>query len=296
MKRRKFFLAIGSVGMVAAAHGKSQAPKTAVSEAQRSFASAMQAIEQRVGGRLGVAVLDTGSGLSLGWRQDERFPMCSTFKMLLAGQVLSEVDVRRERLDAEVRFDRSILVEHSPVTEKHAGISPMTVAQLCDAVVTISDNGAANLLLDRLGGPAGFTRYMRSLGDTVTRLDRIEPAMSESRPGDVRDTTSPEAMLTSMRALTLGRSLSVAGRKQLVDWMLANKTGDNCLRAGAKGWTVADKTGSGPGTRNDVGLLWPPGGGAPILVTSFLTATKAEPPARDAALASVAAQVVKQWS
>ena len=59
---------------------------------------------------------------------------------------------------------------------------------------------------------------------------------------------------------------------------------------------VADKTGSGPGTRNDVGLLWPPGGGAPILVTSFLTATKAEPPARDAALASVAAQVVKQWS
>lgn len=295
MYRRKFFLTMGAASLIATSSRAWAAAPSAGTRAEHPFAKAMQALERSVGGRLGVSVLNTMTGEALGWRQEERFPMCSTFKMLLAGQVLSRVDAGQEKLDAQVTFDRSALVEYSPVTEKFAGKAPMTVDALCDAIITISDNGAANLLLERVGGPAGFSAYMRSLGDSVTRLDRIEPAMSESKPGDVRDTTSPLAMLTSMRALTVGKALSPASREKLLGWMLANTTGDNCLRAGAKGWKVADKTGSGPGTRNDVGLLWAPGAAMPILVTSYLTECKAEPRARDAALAQVAAEVVKLW-
>ena len=295
MYRRKFFLTMGAASMIATSSHAWAATPALRSPAERAFLRAMEALERSVGGRLGVSVLNTGTGVALGWRQDERFPMCSTFKMLLAGQVLSRVDAGQEKLDAQVTFDRSALVSYSPVIEKFAGKAPMTVDALCDAIVTVSDNGATNLLLERVGGPAGFTAYMRSLKDQVTRLDRIEPAMSESKPGDVRDTTSPLAMLTSMQTLTLGTALSPASRDKLVAWLLANTTGDNCLRAGAKGWKVGDKTGAGPDTRNDVGLLWPPCGGAPILVTSYLTECKAEPKARDAALAAVAAEVIKLW-
>ncbi len=295
MYRRKFFLTMGAASLVATSARAWAAAPSADKAAERQFAQAMQALERAVGGRLGVSALNTVTGAALGWRQNERFAMCSTFKMLLAAQVLSRVDAGQDRLDAMLTFDRSVLVEHSPVTEKFAGKAPMTVKALCDAIMTISDNGAANLLLERVGGPASFTAYMRSLGDPTTRLDRIEPAMSESKPGDARDTTSPLAMLSSMRALTLGKALSAANRERLVGWMQANTTGDHCLRAGAPGWKVADKTGSGPGTRNDIGLLWAPGAATPILVTSYLTECKAEPKARDAALARVAAELVKLW-
>ncbi|TDS78159.1 class A beta-lactamase [Comamonas sp. JUb58] len=295
MYRRKFFLTMGAASLIATSSRAWAAAPSADPQAERQFAKAMKALERSVGGRLGVSLLNTMTGQALGWRQDERFPMCSTFKMLLAGQVLSRVDAGQEKLDAQVTFGRSALVEYSPVIEKFAGKAPMSVEALCHAIVTISDNGATNLLLERVGGPAGFTAYVRSLNDPTTRLDRIEPDMSESKPGDVRDTTSPLAMLTSMHALTLGKTLSPASREKLLGWMLANTTGDHCLRAGAPGWKVADKTGSGPGTRNDIGLLWAPGAASPILVTSYLTESKAAPKARDAALASVAAEVVKLW-
>lgn len=295
MYRRKFFLTMGAASLIATSARAWAAAPSADKAAARQFAQAMQDLERSVGGRLGVSALNTVTGAALGWRQNERFAMCSTFKMLLAAQVLSRVDAGQDRLDAALTFDRSVLVEHSPVTEKFASKAPMTVDALCDAIMTVSDNGAANLLLERVGGPASFTAYMRSLTDPVTRLDRIEPAMSESKPGDVRDTTSPQAMLSSMRALTLGTALSPASRERLVGWMEANTTGDHCLRAGAPGWKVADKTGSGPNTRNDIGLLWAPGAATPILVTSYLTECKAEPKARDAALARVAAELVKLW-
>ncbi|MGE8318301.1 MAG: class A beta-lactamase [Comamonas sp.] len=292
MKRREFFLATAALGAAPlwAQPGSGQA------QAQAAFAQAMQAIERQAGGRLGVAVLDTASGAAWQWRGDERFPMCSTFKALLAAQALHAAEQGRGSMDKRLRYPRSALVAHSPATEPHAGKDGMTVRALCEATVTLSDNTAANLLLAEYGGPAGFTRFLRGLGDRQTRLDRIEPDMSESRPGDVRDTTTPQAMLASLRAVTLGDALSPASRRQVVDWLLACKTGDNTLRAGAPGWMVGDKTGSGPGTRNDVGLLWRSGGGtasAPVLVTSYLTETKAQPEARDAALASVAREVVK---
>ena len=218
---------------------------------------------------------------------DERFAMCSTFKLLAAAAVLARVDAGKERLDRRVSYAKGDLVTYSPITEKHVD-DGMTLAELCEAAITLSDNTAGNLLLASLGGPQGFTNYARSLGDTLTRLDRIETALNEATPGDPRDTTTPAAMLANIRALVLGDALSEPSRGQLKAWMLANKTGGGRLRAGLPGdWAVGDKTGSGEfGSTNDVGVIWPPRR-APIVVTIYFTETKAALEQRIAVLASV---------
>jgi len=286
--RREWMAGAAALGGWAAWGGRARAAAGFAGLAE-SFAR----IEAAHGGRLGVAVLDTGSGRQAGHRQEERFPMCSTFKLLAAGAVLARVDEGQERLDRRIRYAKEDLVTYSPVTEKHAGAGGMTVAELCEAAITLSDNGAANLMLDSLGGPAGLTRWLRGLGDDVSRLDRRETELNEARPGDPRDTTSPAAMLADLRALTLGDALSGASRAQLRSWLRGCRTGDASLRARLpQGWQVEDKTGSGAnGTRNDVGLLCPPGGRAPVLVAAYLTGSPGESAARDAVLAEVGAAV-----
>jgi beta-lactamase class A len=246
-------------------------------------------IERESGGRLGVAVLDTLSGARAGHRVDERFPMCSTFKLLAAAAVLKRADTGAERLDRRVRIEATDLLSYAPVTKTRAG-ADMTIMELCEAAMIVSDNTAANLLLATLGGPAGLTEFARALGDTVTRLDRIEPELNEAIPGDPRDTTSPAAMASNLRALTLGDALAPSSREKLTAWLVANKTGDARLRAGLpRDWRVAEKTGTGErGTANDVGLAWPPSlslpSRGPIIVTAYLTgaigagsATRCEP-------------------
>jgi beta-lactamase class A len=258
--------------------------------------AALREIEAARGGRLGVAVLDSASGGSAGHRATERFPLTSTFKLLAAGAVLAQVDAGRMRLDDRIRYGRDDLVTYSPVTERHASADGMTVDQLCEATMTLSDNTAANLLLRRLGGPEGLTAWLRGIGDDVTRLDRWETALNEARPGDPRDTTTPAAMLATVQRLTLGDVLSPGSRAQLVAWLRANRTGDTRLRAGLPpGWQAAERTGTGPnGTSNDVGLLWPPDG-RPLLVAAYLTEASADMAARDAALADVGAAVAAAW-
>ena len=250
-------------------------------------------IEAARGGRLGVSVLDTGSSRRAGHREDERFPMLSTFKALLAGAVLARADAGRDSMERRLRFGRDDLVAWSPVTEPQAGGDGMTLAALCEAAMTISDNTAANLLLRVLGGPGGLTGYIRGLGDGVTRLDRIETDLNEAVPGDPRDTTSPAAMLADLHALALGPALSAAAGERLRGWLRANKTGGTRLRAGVPAdWQVGDRTGTGRhGTSNVVGVLWPPGGRAPLVVAAYLTEGPADGGARDAALAEVGAAV-----
>jgi len=252
------------------------------------------AIEARVGGRLGVAVLDTGTGALAGQRLDERFPMCSTFKTLAAALVLARVDAGQERLDRRIAVTRADLLEWAPVTSKRVGGAGMTVAELCEAAITVSDNTAANLLLASAGGPAGVTAFVRRLGDDVTRLDRTEPALNEGTPGDPRDTSTPRAMVRTLHRLMLEDALSDQGRAQLVRWMTANTTGGQRLRAGVPlDWRVADKTGTGRlGTTNDIGMLWPPRG-APLVIVTYLTATGAPGAAREGALADVARSVTR---
>jgi beta-lactamase class A len=245
-------------------------------------------LEKTSGGRLGVATLDTASGARAGHRAGERFPMCSTFKLLAAAGILARVDRGREHLDRRIAFSAADLLEYAPVTRARVGEGGMPVADLCEAAITVSDNTAANLLLSVLGGPAGLTAFARSLGDRVTRLDRIEPALNEAAPGDPRDTTTPAAMLGNLRALLVGTALARSSRERLITWLVETKTGDRRLRAGIPdGWRVGDKTGSGEhGTTNDIGIVWPRGGGA-ILVAAYLTETSRDTPACEAVLAAI---------
>lgn len=248
---------------------------------------ALFALDRKHGGRLGVAVLDSGSGRIVAHRGEERFAMCSTFKFVAAAFALARVDRGEEELERRVSYGKADLITYSPVTEKHVERG-LTVAELCDAAVTLSDNTAGNLLLDSFGGPKGLTDYMRSLGDEASRLDRREPELNEARTGDPRDTTTPVAMAGVLRQTVLGGALSPASRQQLTGWLVANKTGDKRLRAGVpKGWRIGEKTGTGNNNAtNDIGVIWPPGR-APLVVTAYYTESRASLPEREAVLAEV---------
>ncbi len=245
-------------------------------------------IEAGTGGRLGVALLDTGSGTTYAWRGDELFPLCSTFKFLLAGAVLNRVDAGKEQLDRAIPVRAEDLVPYAPVVEPLVG-QTITVGQLCEATVTLSDNAAANILLASMDGPQGLTAFIRTLDDETTRLDRWETALNEARPGDPRDTTTPQAMLALMQRLLLGNALGATSRQQLTDWLIANKTGDKRIRAGLPdSWNAGDKTGTGEnGTFNDIAILFPPDR-APILLAAYLTESSQTVEVASAAIAAVA--------
>jgi beta-lactamase class A len=245
------------------------------------------AIEARHGGRLGVAALDTGSGRHLEHRADERFALCSTFKFLAAAAVLERVDRDVEWLDRRITYGEGDILEYAPVAKKHVK-DGMTLAELCAAAVEWSDNTAANLLLQAIGGPEGLTRYARSLGDQVTRLDRTEPELNVVAPSDERDTTSPAAMLVLMNAILCGKALSDRSRQQLDAWLVAAKPGKNRLPAGLPlGWRIGHKTGTGAAAEtNDIAIIWRRGH-APILVAAYYTESAEPMAAREAALAEV---------
>ncbi|HUV96011.1 MAG TPA: class A beta-lactamase, partial [Acidobacteriaceae bacterium] len=268
MSRRKLLQA-GFPAMAGLAMSRRYAMTAAHGSAE--FAEKCKQLETASGGRMGVAMRNTATGVRRGYRENERFPMCSTSKLLTAGAVLTRVDQGKEQLSRVVHFSKSDLVSYSPATEKRVG-QGMSIEELCAAAVTLSDNTAANLLLATIGGPPGFTRFARSLGDNVTRLDRNEPTLNQALPGDPRDTTSPAAIMTDMQTLVLGGQLSASSKAHLTQWLVANTTGEQRLRAGVpKNWKVGDKTGSGDhGTANDVGILWPPGH-APLLAAVYLT-------------------------
>lgn len=277
MRTRRESLALLSAGLAAPAFA-----------AQPEAIARIRAIEAKVGGRIGVAALDTGSGRRLRYRADERFPMCSTFKALAAAAILHRADCNCEKLDQRVLIRKSDLKGWAPITEKHVG-QEMTLEALCSAAVSYSDNGAANHILRALGGPQGVTGYARSLGDQTTRLDRWEPELNRVGPHDVRDTTTPAAMQESLAKVALGQALTPASREKLIGWLIANTTGDDRLRAGLpKAWKVGDKTGTGPagGGANDIAILWPPGR-APIVVAVYTTGSTKDVAMRSAAIADI---------
>ena len=232
----------------------------------------LAAIQARIGGRLGVHALDTHTQRQIEFNADERFAMCSTFKLALAAAVLARVDAKTQQLDEVVRFGPSDMVPHAPVTSRHLAAGAINVRELCEAIVTVSDNPAANLLLPLVGGPAGLTRFMRGLGDPASRLDRHETELNSNLPGDLRDTTTPRAMTQTLRAVLTTDALSPASREQLIAWLVAAKTGLNRIRGGLPAaWKAGDKTGTGSnGAVNDIAIAWPPGR-APILVCVYMS-------------------------
>lgn len=256
------------------------------------FRERMTEIEHKAGGRLGVAALDTGTGRRLEFRAGERFALCSTFKLLLVSAVLSRVDAHRETLDRLVAYGERELEDYAPIARKHLPEGGLTISELCAAVIEYSDNTAANLLLRVIGGPDGLTRYVRSLGDPVTRLDRDEPSLNSNLPGDERDTTSPAAMLGAMTKLLTGEVLSSVSRQQLETWLVDSKVGATRLRAGLNpAWRVGNRTGSGEhGATNDVAIVWPLHG-SPFLVAVYYTDSTSPAAVRDSVVAEVGAAV-----
>lgn len=248
---------------------------------------AFAAVEKAAKGRLGVAWLPQEGAPVRGYRQDERFPMCSTFKALLTGAVLARVDRGDEELTRPVRIPAGAIVAHSPLTSQAVG-GHMSISQLCEAIMLESDNGAANLLLQTMGGPRGLNAALRKWGDRVTRLDRMEPEMNDVAPGDPRDTTTPAAMIATMRALCLEDALRPASRERLQHWMVACRTGRERLRAGLPpAWKAGDKTGTGVrGTANDVAVVWPVHG-SPFIVSAYLTGSTVPRAQQNAAIAEV---------
>ena len=253
-------------------------------------------MEAREGGRLGVFVRDTATGATIEHRADERFPMCSTFKLLAAAAALKRVDQGAERLDRKIAYGPSDLLEYAPVAKAHVAEGGMTVADLCAAAIDWSDNTAGNLILESIGGPAGFTEFARSLGDAVTRLDRNEPTLNESLPGDPRDTTSPRAMAGTMQKVLVGDALSDASRSQLQTWLIGDKVGDKRLRAGLPpSWRIGDKTGTGDrGSTNAVAIIWPPGR-APLIATVYYTGSSASVDARNAVHKEIGALIAETF-
>jgi len=270
MIARRQFLAFGGAALagIVAAPALARAAATA---APVPAAAGFAALETDSGGRLGVCLWNPASGARVGHRMDERFPMCSTFKFLLAAAVLHRAAQGRLSLDRRVPVRESDMLGNSPVTARHVG-KDLAVRDLCRATLTTSDNAAANLLLPLVGEPAGLTAFLRVQGDAVTVAARYEPEANRFAPDDPRDTTSPAAMAGNLQRFVLGDALDEASRRQLADWLIDNQTGDARLRAGLpKGWRVGDKTGSnGRDTTNDIAVLWPERGGSPWVLASYL--------------------------
>jgi beta-lactamase class A len=259
--------------------------------AEQSADDAFGAIERRTGGRLGVSAFNTGTGTRLAWRPDERFAMCSTFKFLAVSAILKrdgEAGLRRF-----IRYGEKDLLGYAPVSRAHVKKGGLPLGTLCAAAIEWSDNTAANLILAQLGGPGAITQFARSLGDPVTRLDRIETDLNTAIPGDPRDTTSPRVQVDDMAKILLGPLLPGRSAATLIQWMVDCKTAEGRLRAGLpKGWRIGSKTGTGGNhTYNEIAIIWPPGR-KPLLIASYLTLSKLSDDGSNKAHADVARTMV----
>jgi beta-lactamase class A len=273
--------------------GTTTSAQPSVSPAAQAELAELAALESTFGGRIGVYAIDTGTGATVAHRADERFLMCSTSKVLATAAVLRLRAQRPGLLDEVIRYDQSQVLEYAPATSQHVA-DGMTVSALCEAAITLSDNTAANLLVQTVGGPREVTAFARTLGDRVTSQDRIEPDLNVGAPGDERDTSTPAQMAADLRALALGDGLDPAGRDLLVGWLKANTTGGKSIRAGLPdGWVVGDKTGSGAqGEVDDIAVAWPPGR-APLVIAVYTAPADPKSQAGRATVAGAAAIVAK---
>lgn len=272
--RRALLLSAAAAPFALTLPPHARAARLAHAEPKRQASDALHALERQSGGRLGVFALNTGTGTAVAHRANERFPICSTFKAMLAAAVLARTVHEPDLLHHRLMYTRGDLVHYSPTTEKHVA-EGMTVAELCEATMELSDNTAANVLMKLLGGPSAVTAYARSIGNREFRLDRWEPQLNTAIPGDERDTSTPEAMARSLGELVTGEQLPRAQRGQFRAWLIGNKTGDRRIRAGVPaGWRTGDKTGTGDyGTANDLGIAWPPSR-EPIVLAVYHTHTQ----------------------
>ncbi len=265
----------------------------AAQDPETRLAETVTPLEADLHGRIGVLVLDIGSDWQWGYREDERFLMASTFKSVLCGAVLGRGTEGKLSLDEALPIRSEDILDYAPVTALQVG-GTMTVDALCLAALDMSDNTAANLLIDRLGGPQEVTTFLRGIGDEVTRLDRKEPHVNLFDPADPRDTTTPAAMLATWEALLLGDVLPGPARERLAGWMSQGGVTAELIRASTPpDWRVSDKSGSGEGfTRNLVAMISPTGD-APYLVAIYISDSPTDFDTRNEALIRIGAAVVE---
>ncbi|WP_369695874.1 class A beta-lactamase [Streptomyces abyssomicinicus] len=253
----------------------------------------LRELEERHGARVGVHARNMATGTTVRHRADERFPILSVFKTLAAAAVLRDRDTDGGFLDRRIRYTKAQLVENSDICEANLATG-MTIRELCAAAIQWSDNTAGNLLLREIGGPHGITRFARSLGDPVTRLDRWETELNSGEPWRETDTTSPAAIAATYARLVLGGALERPDRELLTSWLLGNRTGKTRLRAGLPPeWTIADKTGAADtyGSLNDVGVVWTEDG-TPLVMAVLTTKPERDAPRSDILLEDVARVLV----
>lgn len=253
------------------------------------------AIEKRIGGRLGAALVNGEGELITSHRGAERFAMCSTFKAPLASALFAAHEAGKVDMYAQFAVKPEDAVPYMPFVEQRIeDDQPVTLHELASAAITTSDNAAANLILKAIGGPAAFTRFVRAQGDDVTRLDRMEPELNENAPGDPRDTTTPVAMAGLMQSLAIEGASIDEGKRTLQTWLKESVTGDARIRAGLpKGWPVGDKTGTAPGgiAVNDVAIIWPAAAQKaekPVILAVYIDRPTASAQKVDAGIADVA--------
>lgn len=283
---RRTALALGTAAALALGGGTAHALPGAAGVTAR-----LRDLERERTARLGVYARNMRTGRTVAYRADELFPMASVFKTLAAAAVLRDLDRDGEFLARRIHYTQAYVTRSgfSPVTEDHVATG-MTVGELCDATIRFSDNTAGNLLLKELGGPTAITRFARSTGDRVTRLDRWEPELNSAEPWRVTDTTSPRAIGLTYARLVLGDVLETRDRARLTDWLLRNTTSLERFRKGLPAdWLLADKTGGGQyGSNNDVGITWPPDG-PPIVMSVLTTQPEEDAPADNPLVAGAAA-------
>lgn len=300
---RRTFMSFAFAGALALPGLTACAAPLPKASARKAPTEELMALEAKAQGRLGVGILDTATGELVGHRPDERFAMCSTFKLPLAAEVLRDVDAGRRKLDQFIPYSKGDMVSHAPVTGANLTAGGMTIGELAKATQITSDNPAANLILRELGGPAALTQRFRLAGDPVTRIDRYEPMMNFVVGDDLRDTTSPAAMAGLIARYLTTEYLSKASKGLLIDWMVETRTGAKRLRAGfPPEWKAGDKTGTGMADGmldkyNDVAIFWPPGR-APIIVAAYYETAIAYGDIRDefqAVLAEVG-RIASRWA
>jgi len=253
-------------------------------------------LEVSVGGRIGISAINTANNTQLQYRAEERFPFCSTAKVMVVSAILKQSMTDSHFLQQKIMYKKEDLVVYSPITEKHLD-EGMTISELGAATMTQSDNTAMNLLVKKLGGLKTITTFAHSIGDNAFRLDRWEPELNSAIPGDLRDTTTPAAMEKSLQQLAFGNALASPQREQLQTWLKNNTTGNFRIRAGVpKDWLVGDKTGTGDyGTTNDIGIIWPPKC-SPIVVAIYFTQSKKEATPRNDVIASAMQMLINEFA
>ncbi len=279
---------VAGIGIVLAGVVASVIPVTVFAIDTTKLIQAVQAEESALQARVGMTVFDAKTGTTWSYRGDERFPLNSTHKTFSCAALLAKVDGKSLSLGQSVSISKEMLVTYSPITEKLLSPEIVTFGKICQAAVNYSDNTAANVVFDAIGGATGFNAYMRSIGDEQTRLDRKEPELNEGTPGDMRDTTTPNAIVNSLRKILLGDVLSVSSRSELTQWMLDDQVAGAPLRASLPSdWKIADKTGAGGyGSRSIVAVIWPPSM-EPLVIGIYITQTKASLKASNQSIARI---------